>query len=51
MDACQEDITKMDEVIEKPFKEVLTYLSYKTSKNKMIEAIRKEEEQKSKYKR
>ena len=49
MDACNEDITKMDKAIEKPFKEVLTYLAYKTSKNKMIDAIRKEQEQKSKY--
>jgi hypothetical protein len=30
---------------------VLTYLAYKTSKNNMITAVRKEEEQKSKYKR
>jgi hypothetical protein len=51
MDACEEDITKMDEALAKPFRTVLTYLSYKTSKNNMIEAIRKEEEQKSKYKR
>ena len=51
MDACGEDITKMDETIAKPFRTILTYLSYITSKNNMIEAIRKEQEQQSKYKR
>lgn len=51
MDACDEDITKLDYVVDISFRQVLTYLAYKTSKNNMITAVRKEEEQKSKYKR
>ena len=51
MDACDEDITKLDDVVNLPFRQVLTYLAYKTSKNNMIKAIRKEEEAKSKYNR
>jgi hypothetical protein len=51
MDACGEDITKLGDVTLLSYKQVLTFLSYKTSKNNMIEAIRKEQEQQSKYKR
>ena len=49
MDACGEDITKLGDVVNIPFRQVLTYLAYKTSKNNLIEALRKEQEQKSKY--
>jgi hypothetical protein len=51
MDACDEDITKLNDVIDLPFRPVVTYLAYKTSKNNMINAMRKEEETKSKYRR
>jgi hypothetical protein len=51
MDACQDDVTKLNEVVVLPFRQVITYLTYRTSKNNMIEAIRKEQEQQSKYKR
>ena len=46
MDACGEDITKLEQVIDLPYRNVLTYLAYKTSKNKMIEAINLEEQRK-----
>jgi hypothetical protein len=51
MDACQDDITKLNEVVVLPFRQVITYLTYRTSKNNLMEALRKEQEQKSKYNR
>jgi hypothetical protein len=40
----------MDEIIEKPYREVLTYIAYNTSKNKMLKAMHDEEQRKYKYK-
>jgi hypothetical protein len=51
MDLCNEDVLKMNDAINMKVTQALTYLAYKTSKNNMIQAIRKEEETKSKYRR
>jgi hypothetical protein len=41
----------MENVVKIPFLQVITHLAYKTSKNNMLEAMRKEQESKSKYKK
>lgn len=41
-----EDPTKIGEAIKMNVREALTFLAYNTSKNKMIEAIRRENERK-----
>jgi hypothetical protein len=51
MDLCDENVLRMKDAINLKLTEALTFLAYKTSKNNMINAVRKEEEQKSKYKR
>jgi len=51
MDLCNENALQIGDAINLKLTEALTFLAYKTSKNNMINAIRKEEEQKSKYKR
>lgn len=51
MDLCGENVLEMNDAIDLRLTEALTFLAYKTSKNNMIEAVRKEEELKSKYKR
>lgn len=51
MDLCGENVLNMSDAIKLKTTEALTYLAYRTSKNNMIEAIRKEEEMKSKYRR
>jgi hypothetical protein len=51
MELCNENILDMNKAINLKLTEGLTYLAYKTSKNNMIEAVRKEHEQQSKYKR
>jgi hypothetical protein len=51
MDLCGENALEINDAIDLRLTEALTFLAYKTSKNNMIEAVRKEEELKSKYKR
>jgi len=51
MDLCGENVLKINEAVDMKVSQALTFLAYKTSKNNMIEAIRKEEEMKSKYRR
>jgi hypothetical protein len=51
MELCNENALEMNKAINLKLTEALTYLAYKTSKNNMIEAVRKEHETKSKYNR
>jgi hypothetical protein len=46
MDLAKDDVTKIKEATSVNVREALTYLAYNTSKNKMLEAIRKENERK-----
>lgn len=48
MDLANETPTKIKEAIIINVREALTYLAYNTSKNKMLELVRKENERKFK---